>query len=693
MRMMMRRSDEPSGDDADDEDEDEDEDEEEVEEHPAPVDYVPPVYRMTAMISIWDKPSISLPPREEVERLLALTTLTEPSPLPPTIISNYTYTISLYKRLEVVGQTMGLSVLWIPRSDDKEPRRSAMGLEMFGSSGFPRGMGTSKRLAICNFKDYCHTPVVMGQHSSDFTFAGSYLESQLRTRGSLKTLPETIKTNNDKKTRGRTLAEPTTAGSGDKKSYAGSKPSVSQMRITTIDGPCASKLLTSETKFVTWGEIVDVSESVNPVVTKEEMGQVRNANALANFMCSRAMRDKTQIPMYRGKRDVQSLWHLLLLREGVRQVGGEVDLRIAHCSRFFPKLFPEDLPVFLQLDKSFQIDFVPVYAAPEARHLIDWRHPKMKELSSNCKSYLTRLYRPPIPHPGDYWVLRFVKKKDDHSRSSRSRCLLEDRHREGTKHETTPMVMMLLIDYNCDIRYHPGKANVIADALSRKEREPPLREQEVEEGKVKNHVRMELYASMGRVGYHVMEQHSGWPTMKANIATYVSKCLTCAKVKAEHQRPSGLLVQPEIPQWKWEQYHHGFCHKVPNWPQFVKEPIKIMDREVKQLRHSRVPIVKVRWNSKRGPEFTWEREDQFKKKYLHLFTKTHRRQVLHHSLCSLWIGNRRLGSDATYQYQQSSDEDGSIDNVCISGQMRQVSFERNPELAGKCLTMHPWSMK
>ncbi|GKD43303.1 hypothetical protein Tco_1267948 [Tanacetum coccineum] len=56
--------------------------------------------------------------------------------------------------------------------------------------------------------------------------------------------------------------------------------------------------------------------------------------------------------------------------------------------------------------------------------------------------------------------------------------------------------------------------------------------------------------------------------------------------------------------------------------QFVEEPIQIMDREVKQLRHSHVPIVKVRWNSKRGLEFTWEREDQFKKKYPHLFTKT-----------------------------------------------------------------------
>ncbi|GJS28062.1 putative reverse transcriptase domain-containing protein [Tanacetum coccineum] len=56
--------------------------------------------------------------------------------------------------------------------------------------------------------------------------------------------------------------------------------------------------------------------------------------------------------------------------------------------------------------------------------------------------------------------------------------------------------------------------------------------------------------------------------------------------------------------------------------QFVEEPLEIMDREVKRLRKSRVPIVKVWWNSRRGPEFTWEREDQFKKKYPHLFTKT-----------------------------------------------------------------------
>ncbi|GJZ28189.1 hypothetical protein Tco_0572836 [Tanacetum coccineum] len=56
--------------------------------------------------------------------------------------------------------------------------------------------------------------------------------------------------------------------------------------------------------------------------------------------------------------------------------------------------------------------------------------------------------------------------------------------------------------------------------------------------------------------------------------------------------------------------------------QFVEEPVGIIDREVKRLKRSRITLIKVRWNSKRGPEFTWEREDQLKKKYPQLFTKT-----------------------------------------------------------------------
>ncbi|GKB22055.1 hypothetical protein Tco_0855978 [Tanacetum coccineum] len=63
---------------------------------------------------------------------------------------------------------------------------------------------------------------------------------------------------------------------------------------------------------------------------------------------------------------------------------------------------------------------------------------------------------------------------------------------------------------------------------------------------------------------------------------------------------------------------HHFNDKL----QFSEEPVEIMDHEVKRLKRSRIPIIKVRWNSRRGPKFTWEREDQFRKKYPHLFTKT-----------------------------------------------------------------------
>ncbi|GJU12224.1 reverse transcriptase domain-containing protein [Tanacetum coccineum] len=59
--------------------------------------------------------------------------------------------------------------------------------------------------------------------------------------------------------------------------------------------------------------------------------------------------------------------------------------------------------------------------------------------------------------------------------------------------------------------------------------------------------------------YQDMKKLYWWPNMKADIATYVSKCLTCAKVKAEHQRLSGLLVQPKIPEWKWDNITMDFA--------------------------------------------------------------------------------------------------------------------------------------
>ncbi|KAD6796243.1 hypothetical protein E3N88_07139 [Mikania micrantha] len=72
-----------------------------------------------------------------------------------------------------------------------------------------------------------------------------------------------------------------------------------------------------------------------------------------------------------------------------------------------------------------------------------------------------------------------------------------------------------------------------------------------------------------------------WPSMKKDIATYVGKCITCAKVKAEHQKPSGLLEQPEIPQWKWEQIAMDFITKLPRTSSGYDSIWVIIDRLTK----------------------------------------------------------------------------------------------------------------
>ncbi|GJR00661.1 putative reverse transcriptase domain-containing protein [Tanacetum coccineum] len=610
----------------------------------------------------------------------------------------------------------------------------------------------------------------------------------------------------------------------------------------------------------------------------------------------------------------------------------------------FPDVFPEDLlglPPTRQVE--FQIDLIPG-AAPVARAPYRLAPSKMKELSEQLKELSDKGFIRPSSSPWGAPVL-FVKKKDgsfrmcinyrelnkltvknryslpritdlfDHSKDPNVLFILGYDHlyhqlrvRERTKcmvftdHKSLQHILNqkelnmrqhrwleLLSDYDCEIRYHPGKANVVVDALSRKERSKPLRRNIknedvggmlLENSKDPEKFRMEnleprvdgtlcfngrswlpCYGDLRTVIMH--ESHKSkysiypgsdkmyqdikklymWPNMKANIATNVRKCLTCAKVKAEHQRPSGLLVQPDISQWKWDNITMNFVMKLPKssqgydniwvivdrltksaifvpiretdpmeklarmylkevvtrhgipvsiicdrdpsertiqtlkdilracaidfgkgwvnhlslvefsynnnyhasikaapfealygrkcrspvcWAevrqvqltgpkivqettkkiiqikqrmqvprdrqksyadlkrkpmdfqvgdkvlenvgfcciqaelperlsrvhntfyvsnlkkcyadeplavpldglhfddklQFIEEPVEIMDHEVKQLRRSRVPIVKVRWNSRRGPEFTWEREDQFRKKYPHLFTKT-----------------------------------------------------------------------
>ncbi|GJY40922.1 putative reverse transcriptase domain-containing protein [Tanacetum coccineum] len=374
----------------------------------------------------------------------------------------------------------------------------------------------------------------------------------------------------------------------------------------------------------------------------------------------------------------------------------------------------------------------------------------------------------------------------------------------------------LFSDYDCEIRYHPSKANVVAYALSRKERVKPkivramnmtlqssikdkilaAQKEAFDEfaglqrgldemiehrddgtlyyldriwvplkGDVRTLIMDEAHKSKYYVHpgadkmYYELIDRYWWPGMKKDITLYVSRCLTCLKVKGEHHRPSGLLQQPEIFKWKWEMIEMDFVMKLPMtssghdtiwviivarlvvpvsiisdrdsrftsrfWqtmqealgthldmstayhPQtdgrkvgegqligpelvqettekiwqikdrlkkgvvrfgkkgklaprlpeelncvhdtfyvsnlkkclanptlqvplddiqvdaklnFVKEPVEILEREFKKLKRGRIAIIKVWWNSKLGPEFTWEREDQVKLKYPHMFS-------------------------------------------------------------------------
>ncbi|GKB21697.1 putative reverse transcriptase domain-containing protein [Tanacetum coccineum] len=145
-------------------------------------------------------------------------------------------------------------------------------------------------------------------------------------------------------------------------------------------------------------------------------------------------------------------------------------------------------------------------------------------------------------------------------------------------------VIELFSDYECEIRYHHGKANVVADALSRKERVKSRRQMERKGdgslyfmdriwvplvGGVRIIIMDEAHKSRYFVHPGVEKMHYDlrdmywWPRMKRDIATYVSECLTCTRVKVEHQRPSGLLQQPEIPEWKWENTTMDFIIKLP----------------------------------------------------------------------------------------------------------------------------------
>ncbi|GJV57375.1 putative reverse transcriptase domain-containing protein [Tanacetum coccineum] len=153
----------------------------------------------------------------------------------------------------------------------------------------------------------------------------------------------------------------------------------------------------------------------------------------------------------------------------------------------------------------------------------------------------------------------------------------------------------VLSDYDCEIRYHSGKENVtearkpenlknedVGGMLIKNAKDPEkLRMEKLEPLMHESHKSKYFIHPGSDKMYQDMKKLYLWPNVKANIATNVRKCLTCAKVKAKHQRPSGLLVQPDIPQWKWYNITMDFVTKLPKSSQGYETIWVIVDRLTK----------------------------------------------------------------------------------------------------------------
>nr|GEV59203.1 putative reverse transcriptase domain-containing protein [Tanacetum cinerariifolium] len=359
--------------------------------------------------------------------------------------------------------------------------------------------------------------------------------------------------------------------------------------------------------------------------------------------------------------------------------------------RDFLEVFVEDLPGLpLIRQVEFQIDLVPG-AAPVARASYRLAPSKMQELSTQLegihvdpsKNESIKDWESPKTPTKIHQFLglagyyrRFIK--DQNELNIRQRRWLE-----------------LLSDYDCEICYHPGKENVVADALSQKTEARKEENYEAEDlggmikklksrtdgtlclmnrswipgfGNLRALIIHESHKSKYSIHprsdkmYQDMKKLYWWPNMKDEIATYVSKCMTCAKVKAEYMKPCGLLIDmtsrprtriPSRPRLGVWQLYGRECRSPVCWAEvgtvayrlelpeqlsrvhstfyvsnlkkclsdeplaipldkihvddklnFIEEPVEIMDHEVKILKPSRIPIVKVRWNSRRGPKYT-----------------------------------------------------------------------------------------
>ncbi|GKB06094.1 putative reverse transcriptase domain-containing protein [Tanacetum coccineum] len=326
--------------------------------------------------------------------------------------------------------------------------------------------------------------------------------------------------------------------------------------------------------------------------------------------------------------------------------------------REFPEVFPEDLPGLPPARQvEFQIDLVPG-AAPVARAPYRLAPAELQELSTQLQELSDRGFIRPSSSPWGAPVL-FVKKKDGSFRM----CI---DYRELNRLTVKNRYPLLRID---DL-FDQLQGSRVYSKIDLRSGYHQLRVREEDIPKTAFRTRYGHYEfqvmSFGLTNapavFMDLMNRVCKPYLDRFVIVFIDDILIYSKSRKEHEGhlklilSEGIHVDPakieSIKDWASPKtpteirqflgtrldmstaYHPETDGQSERTIQtledmlracvldFGKEPVEIMDREVKRLKQSRIPIVKVRWNSKRGPEFTWEREDQMQKKYPHLFTNS-----------------------------------------------------------------------
>ncbi|GJW11701.1 hypothetical protein Tco_1577528 [Tanacetum coccineum] len=315
-----------------------------------------------------------------------------------------------------------------------------------------------------------------------------------------------------------------------------------------------------------YSAVIDYAKKIARIPSKSEILIVRGDGCSEGHMMRLNIISCTKVQKYLLKGS-----HIFLAYVTTKEIEDKSEkkrLEDVPIVKDFPEVFPEDLPGLPPTRQvEFQIDLVPG-AAPVARAPYRLAPSEMKELSEQLKGLSDKGFIRPSSFIGSSGLVCQEEWMNKQEHELHMKIILELLKKEELE---LGSVVLALKDLVATIVWKPsGKTNVVADACA---------------GRSEIHVKSAsisldylLGSSKGQLGSEKFGTRTQWNPMPQwqELVTLLwrfadcdharvpqIKCLTCAKVKAEHQKKSGLLVQPEMPQWKWDNITMDFVTKLP----------------------------------------------------------------------------------------------------------------------------------